>query len=103
MNRNGLLIWVLAGAGILFLYAGIKNVTPQSVLTAQLGNGGRVAINASAPATLSPQTIVLNSSSGWSSDIVLNPSETDGIKAQRGYSVSPKTYIPPAAKGRIAV
>lgn len=45
MTKNGLLLWVVAGAGVLFLYSAVTNTTPQSVLASQLGKAGRVPIS----------------------------------------------------------
>jgi hypothetical protein len=31
-TARGLILWILAGVGVLYLYAGLKNVTPASLL-----------------------------------------------------------------------
>lgn len=41
-GADGLILWVLGGAGVLFLYAAYKNRSPQDVLTGYLSPGTRV-------------------------------------------------------------
>jgi hypothetical protein len=51
MGNNGLILWVLGGTGVLFIYAAYKNQTPQSVLLNHLGqNVPNTPIAATSPA-----------------------------------------------------
>lgn len=65
MGSKGLILWILLGAGVLFVYSAVKNVYPQSLVLTQLGAatepipivpgkstataGGAVALTPSAP------------------------------------------------------
>lgn len=88
MNRNGLLLWVLGGIGVLLTYAAVKNATPQSVLATQLGVGaGRVAINPTAAAL--PATGTSTPASGTTDIYTPNGLSTSVPNA---YATSPNTY-----------
>lgn len=97
MNRNGLLLWILSGAGVLFVYSAVKNVTPQSVLTAQLGTGvGRVPISGTLPTTptLTPMTPVYNATSGTIHDQALGKEKLASLaQGVLGYQNSAATRI----------
>lgn len=108
MNRNGLLLWITAGAGVLFLYSALTNVTPQSVITTQLGTGERVPINpVGTPSTnaatvasvaVTPIVAIVDGITGIISN---GPAKIKDLsKGTGGYKLSPKTQITAGGGGR---
>lgn len=59
-GRDGLILWVLGGAGTLFIYAAYKNETPQSVLMSHIGGSKTPLI----PISPSPKPDASNSPPG---------------------------------------
>lgn len=91
MNRNGLLIWIVSGAGVLFLYSAIKNVTPQSVILAQLNGTGRVAISDDGPAPAKSTTSTIIGTATGTITGTLNSDEKKPLSDP--YLKSPATKI----------
>lgn len=75
MNKNGLVLWILAGAGVLFIYAAYKNQNPQTIIANHL-QGTAVSSPISNFAGTTVPTVTDGSGKSWD---VANGSGVPGI------------------------
>ncbi len=81
MAKNGLLLWILGGTGLLLIYAAYKNQTVPTVLKSLMGAPGLATS--------------VTKSGGYAN---IPPASTAAIPAYysdftNGYTTSPKTHI----------
>lgn len=95
-TQNGLLLWVLGGAGVLFLYAAYKNQNPQTILlnhlqgtaTGKTANPG-AGVEAQAKTAPAPAGVSGGAFPGLYADKYGNPI---GV-IPAGYRGNPNLYI----------
>ena len=97
-GKDGLILWTLGGAGVLFLYAAYSNKSPRTVLASTLGTATAAAaapVQAPAAGESGPSG---NYSTGTDSTGTNYLFDSDGIMAgvvPAPYQGSAATYIPP--------
>lgn len=111
-GKNGLILWVLGGAGILFLYSAYTKKSPQAVLASTLGGPlAPTATQSSGGGSASPP-VSRESVDGGPVSFSTAPDSTglnylfdlNGNMAgvvPNAYQTSPNTYIPP--RGAVSV
>jgi hypothetical protein len=94
-GRDGLLLWVLGGAGVLFLYAAYTKQHPAAVLSKTLGTGADTSASnplnqreSSAPVPFEGQRPVVRSGNLYDAN-----GNMIGV-VPKGYADNPGTYIP---------
>lgn len=94
-GKDGLILWTLGGAGVLFLYAAYTNKSPKTVLAATLGTPVPVSSAAPSPAESAGTA---PSSTGTDSSGTAYLFDADGNMAgvvPAPYQGSAATWIPP--------
>lgn len=104
-GKDGLILWTLGGAGILFLYAAYTKKSPQAVLVATLGapvpvpaSPGNLNGNAGAAPNLQRdkmQPVDYTTGSGSIPYLFDGNGNIAGI-VPAAYASHPSTYVPPA-------
>lgn len=108
MNQNGLVLWVLGGAGVTLLYAAYKGKSPLTVLTNHVAGGGATPAPVPPPATPAPSASTQPASgysiNGTSYTVGQDANGQQYVYDQNGspvatlpttYATHPASYIPP--------